>query len=100
MLPPISDEQMMWYILKGYTIDVDAYGHREWWLNGQLHREGGPAVEWENGNREWWLNGQLHREGGPACEYADGTRAWYLNDQNMTEEEHRKLTQKKMANIG
>jgi hypothetical protein len=25
---------------------------------------------------------------------------WYLNDRLMTEQEHRKLTQKKMANIG
>jgi len=77
MLPPISDEQMMWYILKGYTIHVDVFGTRDWFLNGQRHREDGPAIE-----------------------YADGSRAWYLNDQNMTEEEHRKLTQKKMANIG
>jgi hypothetical protein len=77
MLPPISDEQMMWYILKGYTIDVDVFGNREWWRNGQLHREDGPAIE-----------------------YASGNRYWYLNDRLMTEEEHRKLTQKKMANIG
>jgi len=77
MLPPISDEQMMWYILKGYTIHVDVFGNREWWRNGQLHREDGPAIE-----------------------YASGNRYWYLNDRLMTEEEHRKLTQKKMANIG
>jgi len=77
MLPPLSGEQKMWYILKGYTIHVDVFGTRDWFLNGQRHREDGPAIE-----------------------YADGSRAWYLNDQNMTEEEHRKLTQKKMANIG
>ena len=29
---------------------------RCWWLNGKLHREDGPAVEWPNGNKEWWLN--------------------------------------------
>lgn len=34
-------------------------------MNGQLHREDGPAVK--IGNRlEYWLNGKRHREDGPA----------------------------------
>jgi hypothetical protein len=49
-------------------------------VNGELHREDGPAVEWADGTRKWYLNGKLHREGGPAFEGADGTRAWWLND--------------------
>jgi len=85
---------MMWYILKGYTINVDVFGNREWCLNGQWHREDGPAVEHANGTRAWYRYGELHREDGPAVEDADGTRYWYLNDQNMTEEKHRELTQK------
>ena len=100
MLPPIPKEKLMWYILKGYTINVEVFGNREWCLNGQLHREDGPACEYAGGDRHWYLNGQRHREDGPACEYANGDRYWYLNDQNMTEEKHRELTQKKMANIG
>jgi hypothetical protein len=47
-------------------------GRREWRLNGKLHREDGPAVEWADGRREWWLHGERHREDGPALEWADG----------------------------
>ena len=36
---------------------TDANGTKEWWLNGELHREGGPAIEWANGNKVWYLNG-------------------------------------------
>ena len=27
-------------------------------LNGKLHREDGPAVEWANGRKHWYLNGR------------------------------------------
>ena len=49
-------------------------------LNGELHREDGPAVEYLNGSREYCINGKLHREGGPAVEKADGYKAYYIND--------------------
>jgi len=52
-----------------------------------LHREDGPAIEWDNGYKAWYLNGELHREDGPAAEWADGSKAWYLNDKFLTEEE-------------
>ena len=42
-----------------------------------------------NGSKYWWLNGALHREDGPAVEYADGDKFWYLNGKSMTEEEHK-----------
>ena len=45
-----------------------ANGTKEWWLNGKLHREDGPAVERANGNKAWFLNDKLHREDGPAVE--------------------------------
>ena len=41
-------------------------GSKEWWVHGQLHREGGPAVELVNGKREWWLRGVEQR---PPAEY-------------------------------
>jgi hypothetical protein len=56
-----------------------ADGTREWYLNGKHHRQDGPAVERADGTREWWLNGKQHREDGPAVEWPDGTRAWLLN---------------------
>ena len=61
-------------------------GNKEWWLNGKLHREDGPAIEYTNGTKEWWLNGKRHREGGPACEYTNGTKVWYLNDKPVDPE--------------
>ena len=27
-----------------------------WYFNDELHREDGPAIEWNNGDGEWWLN--------------------------------------------
>ena len=85
-----------------YTVKVYKDGNKEWYLNGQLHRLDGPAVEWasgsklwylngklhrldgpaverSNGTKQWWLHGKLHREDGPAAEYADGKKIWYLN---------------------
>jgi hypothetical protein len=59
---------------------IDADGNKEWWFNGKLHREGGPAVEWSNGTKCWYLNGKCHREDGPAVEWEDGTSFWYLNN--------------------
>ena len=58
----------------------------EWRLNGELHREDGPAVERANGDKYWYLNGKRHREDGPAVEYADGYKAWYLNDKQHRED--------------
>ena len=112
-LPEISDQDRIWYILKGYEIKIGPSGTREWYLNGKRHREDGPAMEYADGGREWYLNGERHREDGlPAVEYSDGHREWwvngkrhredgpayegyggdknwYLNDKEMTEEEHR-----------
>lgn len=57
-----------------------AYENTTWRLpDGNIHRDFGPAVEWEDGNKEWWIGGDRHREDGPAVESADGTREWFLN---------------------
>ena len=58
-------------------------GTKEWYLNGKLHREDGPAVERASGTKQWLLNGSLHREDGPALEWADGTKSWSLNDEDV-----------------
>ena len=36
-------------------------------------------IERENGDREWYRNGKLHRENGPAVEFADGEKDWFLD---------------------
>ena len=43
-----------------------------------------------SGNKIWWLNGKLHREDGPAIEYANGDTFWYLNGKRLSEEEHKR----------
>ena len=40
-----------------------------------------------DGSKYWYLNDQLHREDGPAIEHADGTKHWFLNDKQLTEDE-------------
>ena len=45
-----------------------------------------------NGSKSWYLNDKLHREDGPAREYADGSKSWWLNGEEVTEEEHKRMT--------
>ena len=59
---------------------IDEIGNKSWWLNGNLHREDGPAIEGYDGSKSWWLNGKRHCEDGPAIEWSDGSKYWYLND--------------------
>ena len=61
-------------------------GRKEWFLNGNYHREDGPAVEHVSGAKEWFLNGKCHREDGPAVEYASGAKEWWLNSQSADPE--------------
>jgi len=64
-------------------VKVNPNGTKSWLLNGKLHREDGPAIEYANGNKEWYLNGKCHREDGPAVEYTNGTKCWYLNGKKL-----------------
>jgi hypothetical protein len=77
-----------------YTVKVYDGGYNGWFLNGKLHREDGPAVEYASGTKYWYLTGKLHREDGPAYEGANGYKAWYLNGKEVTEEEHKRKTSK------
>jgi len=40
-----------------------------------------------NDRTEWRLNGKLHREDGPAIEYETGNKSWYLNDECLSHAE-------------
>ena len=65
--------------MKEYTVKV--FDNRvEWYFEGKLHREGGPACEYADGTKSWYKNGKLHREDGPAIEYYSGDKSWYLNN--------------------
>lgn len=41
-----------------------------WRLHGNLHRQGGPAVEHASGSEEWYQHGKMHREDGPAVVFS------------------------------
>jgi hypothetical protein len=63
---------------------IDKHGKtKSWYLNGELHREDGPAIEWADGTKSWYLNGNLHREDGPAVEWANGDKQWCLNHEEV-----------------
>ena len=46
-------------------------------LNGELHREDGPALK-RYGYEEWCLNGERHRQDGPAVTYVSGKKEFWL----------------------
>jgi len=62
-------------------------GFRAWYRNGELHRDDGPAVETADGTKEWYRNGKRHREDGPAKINADGTQAWFVNGRELNDDE-------------
>ena len=64
---------------------TDAYGTKSWYIQGKLHREDGPAIEYANGTKGWFINGKLHREDGPAIEYANGTKGWFINGEEYSD---------------
>ena len=66
--------------------EIDADGNKEWFLNGEYHREDGPAIEFANGNKAWYLHGKYHREDGPAFEGTSGWHKWYLEDEEVEPE--------------
>lgn len=80
-----------------YTVKVNDNGDKEWYLNGKLHREDGPAIEYSNGYKACYLGGKLHREDGPAIERANGDKFWYINDKRLTEEEFKAHTSKEVV---
>ena len=59
-------------------VKKDEYSVR-YYLDDNLHRLYGPAIEWSNGDKEWYQNGLCHRIDGPAIEWVNGHKAWYQN---------------------
>lgn len=52
-------------------------GDKTYNINGKLHRDNGPAIDWSN-KKKWYKNGILHRDNGPAIEYGRGPNKWCL----------------------
>ena len=71
------------------TCVVDNNGTKRWYLNDELHREDGPAVEYQRGIKCWYLNGNYHRLDGPAIvnmRDSENYGLWYINGNNITDE--------------
>jgi hypothetical protein len=62
-------------------------GRKDWYINGMRHRVDGPAAIYSDGTKEWYLNGMPHREDGPAATYYNGKVDWYLNGVSYSKEE-------------
>tara|TARA_R110002096_G_C14661910_1_gene728322 strand:- start:14648 stop:14944 length:297 start_codon:yes stop_codon:yes gene_type:complete len=56
---------------------------KEWYQNGQLHRDDGPAVITAMNRQEWYQNGQLHRDDGPAVITETGRYKYYIRGKNI-----------------
>jgi hypothetical protein len=95
----VFENRTVWYLNgnlhreDGPAIEY-ADGNKEWYLNGERHREDGPAIEDADGDKFWYLNGKCHREDGPAVELANGSKFWYLNGKELFEKEFLEKTQK------
>tara|TARA_B110000503_G_C6989604_1_gene346792 strand:- start:284 stop:544 length:261 start_codon:yes stop_codon:yes gene_type:complete len=63
--------------------EINIYGNKHWILNGKLHREDGPAIEWHDGSKAWYINGELHREDGPSIEFYNGYKDWHYHGKKI-----------------
>ena len=69
-------------------MSIASNGDKKWKLNGKLHRDDGPAVEYSNGTKTWYIHGVLHREDGPAREFRTGRKEWWLNGDQYSKEQY------------
>lgn len=76
--------------MKKIQFKIYPNGAQFWYLNGEHHREDGPAIFYPDGSQDWLLNGELHREDGPAVIYPDGYRRWFLNGKFIKDNEDEK----------
>ncbi len=75
------------YIVKVYE-DTTEWRNKE----GQLHRIGGPAVEWDDGYKAYYQNDKLHRLDGPAYIRPDGHEEYWIEGKRYSKEEFLKKT--------
>ena len=71
-----------------------------YYLNGRLHRIGGPAIEYPEGYKEWIQEGRLHRLDGSAIEYISGRTAYYVKGQCYSKKEFDALPEVIMYKAG
>jgi len=66
---------------------IDNAGNKFWHIDGNHHREDGPAIEWANGGKVWKIHGICHRLDGPAYERPNGKHTWFIKGRIFASEE-------------
>ena len=79
-----------------YNVTCDEFGTRIYCnAAGLLHRENGPAYSSQDQDgylyQAWYVNGERHRVGGPAIIHRDGPVSWFLNGVQYTEQEYNNI---------
>ena len=67
--------------------EINIFGTKRWYYNGELHRVDGPAIEYVGGSKEWYQDGKRHREDGPAVEWSNGKKEWFWCGNKCTKDE-------------
>ena len=62
-------------------------GDRCWYIDGELHREGAPAIENRDGSYMWYHHGRKHRLNGPAVRTSKGQLQWWVDGKRTTEKQ-------------
>ncbi len=60
-------------------------GDQIWRLDGERHRDDGPAFIGADGTQGWYQYGEWHRDDGPAWIKADGTKEYWFNNTKLEE---------------
>lgn len=56
---------------------------------GKLHREDGPAIEYEDGFKQWHIHGMHHSVDGPATICPDGKTVWVVRGVRLDQNEEK-----------
>lgn len=63
----------------------------------QLHREDGPAIEYDNGDFMYFINGNLHRTDGPAMKM-NNNETYIVNGRFINKNQYNKIMLNKKIN--
>lgn len=65
-------------------LEIGDNGIKRWYLDNDLHREDGPAIEYiASGTKYWYRHGKFYKIDGPTIEYSNGRKAWYLHGKRI-----------------
>jgi hypothetical protein len=64
---------------KEYDIQIHRDGSIVWRLNGNFHRDYGPATKAANGSEFWYKDNFCHRDDGYAMDRRHGESVWALS---------------------